>query len=253
MRSKSCSAVLNNEKIGFVPGREEVGMKILYTNSLAKTLDALNEIFFLGRALPEKEKSVVVQWLAGRQGVHGAYRGMIAPTPLDYKRGIRLFTGEKVVSGAAIGHILGEEASRALILLDGSLPLAKDTLRRSNKGILKALMSCETPARVRGFYCCGMCTAALWRHLAVGGLRQSRKRLQAGLRVLKKYRDGMGKWRRFPFYYTLLALSEVGYSISKDEIQYVAPVCERLLRRYKANDKIARRRRMLLERILANV
>jgi hypothetical protein len=176
---------------------------------------------------------------------------MIAPTPLDFKRGIRLFTGEKVVSGAAIGHILGEEASRALILLDGGMSVAREALKKSNKGMMRALMSCETPSRVRGFYCCGTCTAALWRHLAVGGLRQSKRRLSAGLKVLRKYRDGTGKWRRFPLYYTLLALSEIGRGVAIDELHYTAPLCERLLNRYRAKNKIAERRRILLERILA--
>ena len=226
-------------------------MKMLHPNSLASTLDAVNEAFFMGRALTNPERKKITAWIAGRQGLKGAYRGMFAPTPRDLKNGIRLFTGERVVSGAAIGHVLGEESSRALILLNGSSPMAREALKRSNRGMLKALMSCETPTRVRGFYCCGTCTAALWRHLAVGGLRQSKRRLAAGLRFLRKYRDGKGKWHRFPFYYTVLALSEIEGKLAKDEIHYVAPVCERLLNRYKAMDKIARRRRMLLERILS--
>jgi hypothetical protein len=226
-------------------------MKIIHANSLASTLDVLNEVFFTGQALSKGERNEAARWIASRQGMKGAYRGMYAPTPLDYRRGIRLFTGERVVSGAAIGHILGEEASRALILLNGNSVIANETLEKSNKGIMRALMSCETPTRVRGFYCCGTCTAALWRHLAVGGLNKSRKRLGAGLKVLRKYRDGNGKWRRFPFYYTLLALSEIDDERAIDEMRYAAPVCERLVRRYRAISRLAVRRRMVLERVLA--
>ena len=228
-------------------------MKILHVNSLANTLDALNEVFFTGGSVPRNEKRSLVRWLAGRQGLPGAYRGMFAPTQADYRRGIKLFTGERVTSGAAIGHVLGEEASRAMILLDGNLPEAREALKKSNKGMIKALMSCETSTRVRGFYCCGTCSAALWRHLAVGGLSKSKRRLLAGLTVLKKYRDGTGKWRRFPFYYTLLALSEIDRKLAANEIRYVAPVCERLLKRYRAKTKIAKRRKILLERILARM
>jgi len=226
-------------------------MKIVYANSLSATLDALNEVFFMGRSLSRSIRKEALEWIAGRQGLPGAYRGMFAPTPLDYRRGIKLFTGEKVVSGAAIGHILGEEASRALIMLDGSSRIGQEVLRRSNRGMIRALMSCEAPGRVRGFYCCGTCTAALWRHLSVGGLSKSTKRLSAGLKVLRKYRDGTGKWRRFPFYYTLLALSEVTGKPAIDELQYAAPLCQRLLKRYRSNSKIAARRRMLLQRVLA--
>ncbi|UCD19158.1 MAG: hypothetical protein JSU64_07000 [candidate division WOR-3 bacterium] len=225
-------------------------MKVIHANSLSATIDALNDAFFMGRSLSRGERTEAVRWISSRQGSKDSYRGMFAPTSLDYRRGIRLFTGEKVVSGAAIGHILGEEASRALILLNGS-PVAREALKRSNRGMIKALASCETRSRVRGFYCCGICTAALWRHLAVGGLNRSRERLSAGLKVLKKYRDGTGKWRRFPFYYTLLALSEIDGKQALDELHYVAPRCERLLGRYRAKNKIATRRRMLLQRILA--
>ena len=226
-------------------------MKLIYPNSLAATLDALNEVFFNGRSLVRSEKTSVIRWLASRQGIEGAYRGMIAPTRLDFKRGVKLFTGEKVISGAAIGHVLGEEASRVLILLDGTSSVAHETLKKANRGLIRALMSCETPKRVRGFYCCGTCTAALWRHLAVGGLKQSRRRLAAGLRVLRKYRDGTGKWRRFPFHYTLLALTEINLGTAVEEMRYAAPVCERYLKRYKAKNKYAKRRHMVAEKVLA--
>jgi hypothetical protein len=225
-------------------------MKIVYGNSLGATLDALNEVFFTGKQLSKAARVEATEWIAGRQGVKGAYRGMFAPTPLDYRKGIRVFTGERVISGAAIGHILGEEASRALIMLDGCSKVAGEALKRSNKGITRALASCETPGRVRGFYCCGICTASLWRHLVVGGLNRPKKRLNAGLRVLRKYRDGTGKWRRFPFYYTLLALSEIDDQLALAELRYAAPRCERLLNRYRAKTKIATRRRLLLQRVM---
>ncbi|MBE0431910.1 hypothetical protein IBX73_00440 [candidate division WOR-3 bacterium] len=226
-------------------------MKIVQANSLAATLDRLNEVFFTGRPLPANERKRVASWIASRQGAEGSYRGMFAPTPLDYRRGITLFTGERVVSGAAIGHILGEEASRALILLNGSSEIAQEALKKSNKGIIKALMNCEMPGRPRGFYCCGTCTAAMWRHLAAGGLNKSRKRLSHGLKGLRKYRDGVGKWRRFPFYYTLLALSEIEDKQALDEMRYAAMVCERYLKRGRVKSKVITRRRALIERVLA--
>lgn len=228
-------------------------MKTVQTNSLAATLDRLNEIFFRARLFPANERKRVASWIASRQGAEGSYRGMFAPTPLDYRRGIRLFTGERVVSGAAIGHILGEEASRALLLLDGKSALAREALRRANNGMIKALATCETPNRPRGFYCCGTCTAAMWRHLAAGGLNQPRKRLTHGLTVLRKYRDGTGKWRRFPFYYTLFALSEIEDRQALDEMRYAAPLCERYLKRSRAKGKIAARRRALMKRVLAKL
>lgn len=99
-------------------------------------------------------------------------------------------------------------------------------------------------------YCCRTCTPALWRHLAVGGLEDSERRLTAGMKALKSHRDSKGRWKGFPFYYTLLALSEIDLPPVIREMRYAAPACERVLRRSPRDDKFASRRRLLAERIL---
>ena len=51
-----------------------------------------------------------------------------------------------------------------------------------------------------------------------------------GLRVLAGYRtDGRG-WRRFPFYYTLLALTEIDLPAARAELRWAAPAAERSLK-----------------------
>lgn len=93
-------------------------MDLLHTRSLGGTLDAVNEALFFGRRIPKADARRVATWIAGRQGLPGSYAGMFAPTPKDYTQGIRLFTGERISTRAATGHILGEEACRALLLLN---------------------------------------------------------------------------------------------------------------------------------------
>jgi hypothetical protein len=100
-------------------------------------------------------------------------------------------------------------------------------------------------------YCCGGCSVALWRHLAVGGLEDAERRLAAGMRALKSHRKGDGRWQRFPFYYTLLALSEIDLPAAVREMRYAAPSCERVLKRSAKGDRFDRRRRLLAERVLA--
>jgi hypothetical protein len=70
---------------------------------------------------------------------------------------------------------------------------------------------------------------------------------------LKEHRDGRGRWRRFPFYYTLLALSEASGGSAEPELRYAAPGLERMLKRRARGDRYHRRRRTLAERILAGV
>ena len=78
----------------------------------------------------------------------------------------------------------------------------------------------------------------------------SERILAAGIRTLKSLRDGKGRWKRFPFYYTLLILNEIELPAARKEMQYSAQACERLLKRRTKKDRISQRRYILAERIL---
>ena len=54
-------------------------MKLLNTDSLAATVDAVNEAFFLGKKIPSNQRDAVAAWIAARQGIKGSYAGMFAP------------------------------------------------------------------------------------------------------------------------------------------------------------------------------
>jgi len=234
-------------------------VNIVNPDSLAGTLDAANEAFVYGRSLSKSQREQAARWIAGRQDRPGSYRGvMFAPTEDDFKQGIRLFTGERLRTRAGMAHVLGEEACRALILLDAPVSAARDALNRASAGmtaILQKTAGGYTWRERPGEYCCGRCTAALWRHLAVGGLSDAdpERWLVAGMKVLTSHRDGDGRWRRFPFYYTLLALSEIDLPSAIKEMRYAAPVCERHLKQSPKDEAIVRRRRLVAERILARL
>jgi hypothetical protein len=153
-----------------------------------------------------------------------------------------------------VAHVLGEEACRALILLDMPLASVRDALGRATAGMIERLRAAEQRERNMGRpwlgqYCCAKCTAALWRHLAAGGLEDRERHLAAGVATLGACRDGVGRWCRFPFHYTLLALSEIELPAAVEEMRYAAPVLERSLRR-PAADPYTARRRALAERVL---
>lgn len=226
-------------------------MKIIEPNSLALSLDAVNDAFFFDRSLSVSEKEQAAKWIAERQGMPGSYANMCAPTEYDFRKGVKVFTGEVIKTGAATAHILGEEASRALILLDVSNPDVQNALKRSSIGMNERLSGSERLGYRYGMYCCAMCSCALWRHLAIGGLNDGERRLAAGMKALKSHRDGKGRWRRFPFYYTLLALSEIDLAGAAAELRYACPSCERYLKRAGKKNVFDTRRRVLIERILA--
>ena len=87
-------------------------------------------------------------------------------------------------------------------------------------------------------------------NLLSGGLTRSEERLRRGARHLRSVRDGDRGWRPFPFWYTVLALSEMDTSEAKAELTYAAPVLERAAARPAGPAVYARRRQELAARTL---
>src|SRR5262245_34544696 len=106
--------------------------------SLSKTLDAVSEVLSEQRKLPSGERKPIAKWIAARQGRKGAYGDTFAGFPAERRKGIVLFTGERVTSASA-RHILGEEASRVLRLLDVQDPKIQSALERADAGLMKCL------------------------------------------------------------------------------------------------------------------
>ena len=226
-------------------------MRIVNKNSLAITLDNLNQIFFDNKKLPAGESKSVARWIAKRQGLPGSYWNMFAPTSQDLK-GIKLFTGEIVKSNAGISHFLGEDACHALYKLK-----VKDTfyaIVKAKKGLDAAIQNTKNKGhRYYGFYCCGKCSVAYWRNLIAEGVDKNKNLLRAGINILKSYRDGTGKWRRFPLYYTLYALCEINLSEATEELKYSALLCERLFRTMRKEGKYEQRRFKLVSKVLESI
>ncbi|MHA1212454.1 MAG: hypothetical protein ACTSSH_08340, partial [Candidatus Heimdallarchaeota archaeon] len=47
------------------------------------------------------------------------------------------------------------------------------------------------------------------------------------IELLKQHRNKRKRWDGFPFYYTLLALSEINLVEAKNELQFALPACEK--------------------------
>ncbi len=219
--------------------------------SLSQTLDAINAANVEGRTLSAAERGDVARWIAARQGLPGAYGGTFAGFPSERAKGIVLFTGERIASASA-RHILGEEASRALRQLrvrDRSITHALDA---ADEGLMQCLArAAEDPRRTNpGLYCCGKCSVGLWRNLLGGGLDRREERLQRGAVHLRTVRDGEEGWRKFPFWYTVLALSEMDSSDAKTELTYAAPGLERAAARATSSSVYTQRRQALAARAL---
>jgi hypothetical protein len=228
-------------------------MSILNTNSLAGTIDNINERLFYNETIPDKEKEDTSFWIMEQRGKKGAYtKKMFTPTEDDFQEGIRLFTGEKVTSQAAISHILGEESIRALILMDIDKPEVKNAAMEAGESLKEIFKRNEREGQNMGMFCCGKCSCAYWRNILAGGIPDYDDKLKAGLALLKSYRKDNGQWRRFPYYNTVFTLNGINLPEAKEELAYASIRMDRLLKRPVKN-KYGERKKIIIKRALEKI
>src|SRR5262245_29871304 len=110
--------------------------------SLAETIDEVNDAVFFNRVLAKPERLRLARAIAERQGQSQAYAGTFALADAERKRGITLFTGDRA-TGASARHIAGEEACRALHLLDVPEKSVKRALDRATQNMIECLDRAE--------------------------------------------------------------------------------------------------------------
>jgi len=217
--------------------------KILVPESLQETLWRLEEVRQGFRTKSAADVQEALEWVLSRQGLQRSYFNLFMPTNQDLSQGVRLLTGERMLSDAGTRHVLGEEALRTVIVWKLGSSLA---VKQALKGFNDLL---EAGARSGG-WCCYTCTTAFLRALAVVKPDRWDGILEKGINRIKKARTANGRWRGFPFYYMLLTLSEMDTSSARDELRHASKIAERLLKRYHNDDRISRFRRLALEAVL---
>jgi hypothetical protein len=226
---------------------------VICEHSLSRTLDAVDACAFEHQPLSPSERIRVARWIAARQGLPGAKSDSFAGFPGELREGVVSFTGERFTHASA-RHILGEEACRVLRWLDVDDSSARAALERADAGLANAVALAEHDPRYGnnpGAYCCGKCTVGMWRNVASGGLDRQEERLRRGVGdFLRSNRAGQGRWRMFPFWYTVLALAEMDVPEAHDELQYAAPVLERAAQRSATAGIHGARRHELARRAL---
>lgn len=222
-------------------------MALLNRTSLMLTLDYTNEALLYGQEIRLDEQQAITRWIAARQGAGPGYNGLYSPTNTDLEYGVSLFTGEPVNSSAGARLYLGQEAARLICLFASQDVEVRDAYERAS-----AWMRTHEAFTRTGTHCCGRCTVAGWRHFWVSDFADKEAVLVNGLAALRDDRDAKGKWKRFPFYYTLLALSEIDLEPARQELHYSLPVMERYLKGEKPG-LYYRRRKAIVEKALSQV
>lgn len=224
-------------------------MSLLNRSSLFKTVDNVNEALFFGKKISKPEAREIVGWISTRYDTEYSYNRSYGLTGKDMRSPVHTFTGERLLC-ASMRHIMAEESARVVLQLSQIAGSKPETLNKTNERFYMMLKASEDAGKPLGTFCCAACTIGLWRYLNAGGLPKYQEHLSNGLMSLHSSRDESGKWGRFPFYYTLLALSEIDDPLATKEINYALPGCERALKRLKPESKFSKRKQELLLRLL---
>jgi hypothetical protein len=142
-----------------------------------------------------------------------------------------LITGEKLATKLAVKNIKAVQKARLLSLLKDPSPAD-----------LQKLLSLEDWIAKQCFV--KFCAVGECRHSSIAYLRylgafddeSTKLKIDSFVQTLSEHRDGKGRWKGFPFYYTLLVLSELDTDMARKESEYAVPACERAMNRLKEDD-----------------
>jgi hypothetical protein len=207
-------------------------------------LDAMNEACFYKQPVREQQRLAVSRSLGKR--LEELVEGMEQhPRQEDHLEGAVLFSGERLKTKFAARHVL---------LLEGGLALF-----RFGVGSGEEIALLQRVGRLAGKACfarhclqgeCALATVAWMRWLGAGLSPQAEPGLDHFMGLLVENRNGKGRWLRFPFYYTLLALQEMKHPAAGRERLYAREACQRVLAGGEKGAQQERRRRDLLQRIV---
>ena len=216
--------------------------------SLSREIDRANAALFAGRVIPAAESANLTAWLLEQQVRTGRNAGAFAPTVAELQFGIRLYTGEAVRTKLATWNVLTAEAARLLVLLSGGEGGNDVEVRAA---IERARSWLDVSCFVTRDCVIGECAHSLASHLRLMSACDEAALLVRRVNILRQHRDGKGRWRRFPFYYTVMVLSETICEAARSELRYAVPACQRVRTRHTDDETYGARRRALLERVIA--
>jgi hypothetical protein len=213
-------------------------------DTLGSVIDAVSEDLQQGRDFDEDERENLVRWLIERQVAGGRDAGAFAPSAEDLHGKGHLYTGEPLRTKLAIWNVFTAETARLLTLL-----------RTPRVDVSEALDRAAQWLGLRCFSSSG-CVIGECAHSFVGYVRYLNARdedpasLVRHVNVFRKHRDGKGRWHRFPFYYALLTLTEIGSDAARNELHYALPALRRVRNRKTEDEVFGRRRKEIIDRVL---
>lgn len=205
-------------------------MNTIDEESLYKTVFNTAEALFNGGSLNETEKAKLSSWILGRQN---RWKGFIFyPSEQERETGIRLFSGEKPRTKFLADNLVELDTLRLLALIQPEEPKVRSIFQEANERLFPL---CFANGCVVGE--CAHASIAFRRYFMAYDPEAAREKNRPTLETLKQRRDGEGRWRGFPFYFTLLWLSELPGDTACDELSYTRNCIDKLANRSLASKK----------------
>jgi hypothetical protein len=219
---------------------------IMHPTSLTATLDATAEAIFYQNNISTFLRNEITNQIINRQCQTGVNTGFFLLYASESQAKVKLFSGESLNTNLARNHIPMIEAVRILKLLDIGSYAVTHAIELANQRMEKI---CYSSFCAKGE--CKSLTIAYLRVLSLDGSVNSAPRMISHITNLANHRDGKGKWGGFPFFYTLLMLSEIDDPLAIQELKYAAPFCEKQLSQNWSADPFSKRRQDIIAKALA--
>ena len=224
-------------------------MSLVDSRGLGRTLDGIERRLEQGAEPSSSEEALeVVGWLLARQRRRGRDAGIFEPLPADFGE-TRLATGERLKTRLAVRNVLSHRAVRALKgFADGD--------RRIEDAVEHALEVFRDDCYAKDHCAIGECAhsaISYMRLVACLDVPSSEAWIEAQMAILREQRLKPGRWKGFPFHYTLLALLELPEEMANDELRHAVPACLRVRSRVDPPQFAGARRSDVVERVLARM
>src|SRR4030042_2117652 len=219
---------------------------IIHPTNLSATLDETAEAFFHQQHLSDTQREEIPAMIISRQCLTGFNAGFFVPFAAESETKVKLFSGEQLNTALAHNHSLMIEAVRILKLLAMENHAVTQSILLADHRMEKM---CYSNFCAKGE--CKALTIAYLRYLSMDGTGNSASRINTHLTNLTNQRDGKGKWGSFPFYMTLLMLTEADNPLAIQELKYAAPACKKQQAQNWLSDPISKRRQEIIVKALA--
>jgi hypothetical protein len=187
--------------------------RLVDRNSLYRTVQNAARFLYQGGILTEDDQDLLVDHILNHQN---RYKGFLFyPTILEREDGIRLISGETPRTRLLANNSVELETLRLLALLGQERASVLEVFSEAD---LRLKEQCFAGVCLTGE--CPAASIAYLRYLTARDPYQYAAEIRHGLEIVKQNRSGNGRWKKFPFRFTLLWLTDLPLDFSGEELEY---------------------------------